>query len=103
MPVNSFLNYAPVSRPCPTCPCRITGWIDRDDPSGKGDYEDNANMPAFGGCTNPCQIICETVVGGIPWNMTGQKVYNDLKHGCYCVNAENPKGCLDYRIRQLCC
>jgi hypothetical protein len=33
-----------------------TKWIDRDDPSGNGDYETVADAVSLGGCSNPIWI-----------------------------------------------
>lgn len=78
-----------------------TIWLDRDDPSGVGDYEDLVN---FGSqvCSNPIAIQCQTTAG-VDWTQTGERYTCTPSVGGVCVNSDQPDGqCMDYRVRFLC-
>ena len=83
-----------------------TGWLDRDDPSAKGDYETVKALLAEGKMQpNPVAIQCRTVAApGAPsvnFNATGQVYSCTVAVGGVCVNAEQKNGeqCLDYKVR----
>ena len=78
-----------------------TAWLNRDLPSGDGDYEDRVN---FGSqvCSNPIAIQCQTTAG-VDWTQTGEVYTCTPAVGGVCVNANQPDGsCMDYRVRFLC-
>lgn len=76
-----------------------TDWMDRDNPSGEGDYEDLASFTDV--CTAPLAIECQTL-DGVGHAQAGQSVTCDTSYGFKCVNAENNNSCLDYRVRFYC-
>ncbi|CAI5782741.1 Uncharacterized protein PODLI_1B026164 [Podarcis lilfordi] len=95
-----------------TCPSNFcsgctTRWFDRDNPSGKGDYELLSNLRSEypgGICDEPLAINVQTV-DGRPAVKTGQRfsVY-DTTRGFACVNTEQVPGqsCLDYVVQFTC-
>ena len=78
-----------------------TAWLNRDAPSGAGDYETRVDfVPAV--CANPIAIQCQTTVG-VDWTQTGEVYSCTPATGGVCVNANQPDGaCMDYRVRFLC-
>jgi hypothetical protein len=80
-----------------------TSWLDRDIPSGTGDWETLVEFVNAGqACPNPIDIQCQTV-DGIDWTQTGQVYTCNASWGGICVNDDQPNGtCLDYRVRFLC-
>ncbi|XP_057175277.1 cell migration-inducing and hyaluronan-binding protein-like [Triplophysa rosa] len=89
-----------------TCLKCTTHWFDRDDPSGKGDYENLSDLlKEYPGliCPNPTGIEVQTV-SGQPASQTGDIFQvNDATGGFACVNADqNGKQCADYRVRFTC-
>lgn len=79
-------------------------WLDRDNPSGVGDFETLADFVVAGmACSFPVGIDCQTL-DGIDWRDTGEKVTCADHLGLTCVNAEQPRGvvCSDYRVRFRC-
>jgi len=77
-----------------------TGWYDRDDASGVGDFETLVDLT--GVCANPVAIDCSTV-GNVDWTDTGETVTCDPAIGLTCVNANQGDGyCLDYKVRFAC-
>ena len=105
----------PISkRPCPDCfvtqvcgPFNWTDWIDRDNPSGTGDWETVSDAVPLGGCPNPIWLECQTLTG-TNWWQTGDVIRYSTNGGCLCVDADQPliagvRKCRnDYRIRMLC-
>lgn len=89
-----------------------TPWLDRDNPSGEGDFEGLGDHQAAGNaCENPVRIQCRTVTGHVPWRATDDTYYCDLRSGDeaapggVCRNAEQTTGdkyCEDYEVRFLC-
>ena len=99
-----------------------TDWLDRDNPSGKGDYE---NISAFladkppvqiCGGNDPVGIKCSTTDGGWSWSSIGkplgappvgapdQDVVCDPLIGFKCINADQSDGkCEDYKVRFQSC
>lgn len=51
-------------------PYRWTNWINRDLPSGVGDWELVSEAVLFGGCKEPLWVECQTTAG-VPWWKTG--------------------------------
>lgn len=68
-----------------------TPWLDRDNPSGKGDYEDTVNL-----LTIQCRIkgTKQNVDQGVP----DAKYHKDPIKGCWCVNRPGDP-CKDIEIR----
>lgn len=89
----------------PACrPGTWTGWLQRDRPSGQGDYETLQDFAAAGqSCPAPAAIECRTV-DGRPWQQTGEVYTCRADLGGVCRNADQPRGrqCSDYRVR-FCC
>ncbi|KAF7230685.1 cartilage intermediate layer protein 2-like [Nothobranchius furzeri] len=101
-----------------------TRWYDRDDPGGRGDWEDlkNLRMENPGKiCLKPSGIDAVTVDGEIPAKETGQYIYYDalkLQYeliyyhlffsystdiGFICRNEDQEfEKCLDYKVRFRC-
>ncbi len=78
-----------------------TAWLDRDDPSGAGDYETRVDFGAAV-CANPIAIQCQTLAG-VDWTQTGEVYSCTAAAGGVCVNSSQPDGaCMDYRVRFLC-
>lgn len=90
---------------------RWTPWLDRDDPSGLGDFETLADFVAAGlACAEPVAIECQTT-GGVSYQQAGQAYTCDVETGGVCSNGDNAtpqslvdvaSGCLDYRVRLRC-
>ncbi len=81
-----------------------TPWLNRDQPSGKGDYETLADFLEAGqACTCPLDIECQTA-DGQDWRETGQVYTCSRTQGGICVNDRQTDGrrCLDYRVRFFC-
>lgn len=78
-----------------------TAWLNRDAPSGNGDYETRADfVPAV--CASPLAIQCQTTAG-VDWTLTGEVYSCTPSVGGVCINANQPDGsCMDYRVRFLC-
>ena len=77
-----------------------TEWLDRDGPGGSGDYETKVNF--VGVCDTPTNIECRVRTTKVSYDGTGQDVTATPSAGCYCLNSNNPEGCLDYEVRFLC-
>jgi hypothetical protein len=65
---------------CPDCfitqycgEYKWTDWINRDGPSGIGDFETVANDLTAGGCASPIWIECKTTTGLFCWQ-TGEVI-----------------------------
>ncbi|XP_067329014.1 uncharacterized protein [Anolis sagrei] len=93
---------------CPPefCAGCTTRWFDRDDPSGKGDYElivDLRKEYPNEICTEPVAITVQTL-DGTPSSQTGQTfAVFSAAEGFACVNAEQGRrSCRDYRVRFTC-
>ncbi|HYI01281.1 choice-of-anchor A family protein [Hyalangium sp.] len=80
-----------------------TEWLNRDYPSGNGDYEDLVNFPYACNGNTPIGIECATLEG-VDWTQTGQVYSCSPTLGGICVNAEQTDGreCLNYHVRFLC-
>merc|ERR1711872_125823 len=109
-------------KPEPTC--KWTNWIDRDNESGKGDYEFDPTMK------NRCKVEkyevtlvsggpVYTNVASVPTNQLSYNPYSSYANGpmVYCVNTKQPRCrtssngwkvgpsppcCMDYKVR-FCC
>jgi hypothetical protein len=103
------------------CPCTWSTWLDRDDPTGKGDYEDLPTLIKEGKikCRRPLAIQCRykdtkqvwgsQVAAYTATNTAGAGYHCETTKGGWCVNAETkPAGseskptCKDSEVR-LCC
>lgn len=80
------------SNNCPDCfitqvcgPFHWTKWINRDRPSGTGDWELVADAVPLGGCKLPIYLECQTT-SGLPWWKTGEVIQFSTAIGCICVN-----------------
>jgi len=80
-----------------------TPFLNRDVPSGNGDFETLADFLAAGlACANPTAIECQTV-NGVDFKAAGQVYTCDPTVGGVCQNANQPNGqCLDYQVRFFC-
>jgi len=77
-----------------------TSWLDRDNPSGNGDYETLTDFINSGqSCENPSKVEWKTVNGE---KFSSQNLHVDKSFGFYCLNSENPSGCKDYEVRFYC-
>ena len=82
--------------------CRWTRWLDRDNPSGFGDYETLADFHPSLVCPNPQSIQCRVKSTRADWQTTGQVYICNNQVGGTCTNSENSSPCLDYEVRFLC-
>lgn len=80
-----------------------TPFLNRDAPSGNGDFEALADFVAAGLVyAHPTAIECQTV-DGIDLRTAGQVYTCDPAIGGACVNADQSNGtCLDYHVRFFC-
>jgi hypothetical protein len=82
-----------------------TGWMNRDDPSGSGDWETLADLRATNNICNgaaPIGIDCRTL-SGVDWRNTGEVYTCDPAQGGICQNNLQTDGsCQDYQVRFLC-
>lgn len=77
-----------------------TDWLNRDYPSGTGDWEVGYSDPCGG--NEPIQIMIETV-NGVPYQDTGETLHVVPSEGAWCINAEQPDGeCENYHVKFLC-
>lgn len=96
---NSACDCAPTVR-CPNW----TGWLDRDNAGGVGDFETLKDFLSTGQvhCNHPIAIQCETL-SGVPWYQAGEVYRCESDVGGVCVNAQQPdRACQDYQVR-FCC
>ena len=56
-----------------------TKWLDRDNPSGTGDYENLVNFPSNQVCPKPVGIECRTTAGA-PYQSTGKHFRYELSN-----------------------
>lgn len=75
-----------------------SGWLDRDNPSGKGDYEDTKSL-----LTQKCRFVAPPNAF-IP---VGNGYHNEAPLGCWCVNEEvlaatgGEETCKDIKIKYI--
>ena len=80
-----------------------TNWLDRDNPSGNGDFETIADFSASQTCPSPIGADCRVKSTLADWTTTGQTYVCNARHGGICWNNRNPGSyCLDYEARFLC-
>ena len=79
-----------------------TKWLNRDSPSGSGDYETLSGFPSWLVCPEPSAILCETTVGESHlW--TGETLTCTPQVGLACTNASQGDGeCENYRVKFYC-
>ena len=70
-----------------------TPWLDRDNPGGKGDYEDTVNLLRI-----QCRI--KGTNQRVATNVPSAGYFKDRVRGCWCVNSKVPNGqCKDIEIK----
>ncbi|NP_001164712.1 oikosin-like protein precursor [Saccoglossus kowalevskii] len=101
-PDNTCLDYK-TRYCCPECNYgKWTGWFDRDDPGGTGDWETTADA-SHEICSAPSAIEAQTL-DGIPAMTTGE-IFSEYSPdvGFVCKIADQPDNtCLDYKTRYCC-
>ena len=82
-------------------PC--TAWLNRDGPSGSGDWETVSEFITAGQvCSNPMGIQCQST-SGVDWTQTGEIYTCTAAAGGICRAQDQADGyCLDYRVRFRC-
>lgn len=118
-PIGIASAQAPACPPGQDCPCVWTAWLDRDDPSGVGDFE---TLPEFikdgKACKRPTAIQCRYKPAGAMWGHQTLPLgpaptpagYNCVAaKGGWCTNTQTkPPGsagkpsCRDSEVR-FCC
>ncbi|CAB4026002.1 Hypothetical predicted protein, partial [Paramuricea clavata] len=86
-----------------------TGWLDRDNPSGTGDWETYRSFkkaPCHPGY-KPIDAKCRVKYGKAPWYKANEEIpaacYRCTPTGFACKNADQPdRRCKDYEIQFLC-
>ncbi|XP_051792632.1 uncharacterized protein si:dkey-205h13.2 isoform X1 [Acanthochromis polyacanthus] len=84
-----------------------TVWFDRDNPSGKGDWETLSDLRKENPgmiCDKPLNIEAQTL-SGLSVGAAGDKIFRyDVVSGFVCVNNQQPgmRMCNDYRVRFYC-
>jgi len=54
-------------------------------------------------CRYPILVDAKVALTNVPHWDSGQILSVSPQGGLKCVNAQNPGGCLDYKVRFLCC
>ena len=82
---------------------KTSQWLDRDDPSGSGDWEQLSDFAQYQvGCTYPIGVNARTTDGVSFWQ-TGEKLTVSSSRGLVCENRlQDDKKCLDYEVRFTC-
>lgn len=85
------------------CDGEWTPWLNRDRPSGVGDFETiEAHFRRGDACFDPTAIQCRTR-DGVDSRSTGEAYRCDLRDGGVCFNQHQRSGrCSDYEVR-FCC
>jgi Mucin-2 protein WxxW repeating region len=92
---------ASLDQPLAECPI-WTPWLNRDLPSGAGDFETRVDFGSQVPCSNPLAIQCQTIAG-VDWTLAGEVYSCTPSVGGFCRNNEQPDGtCMDYQVRFLC-
>ncbi|KAM4750600.1 cartilage intermediate layer protein 1-like [Anableps anableps] len=83
-----------------------TPWLDRDDPSGSGDWEPITDLLTDNPetmCSKPIDMEVMTI-SGLTIKQTKENIYvNDLTHGFGCRNTDQiNRNCSDYKVRFSC-
>lgn len=83
-------------------PLAWTHWLDRDNPSGSGDFEDLKSFPPGAVCKKPTAIKCQAL-DGISHIAAEEVVTCTPAAGFACVNGDQPDGaCEDYHVQFYC-
>ena len=78
-----------------------TAWLNRDAPSGSGDWETRADFA--GVCAAPRAVEGRVAATGVPSWQTGELLQVSAEVGLVCRTADQPDGeCLDYEVRFDC-
>jgi cartilage intermediate layer protein len=107
-----------VCPPGQECPCTWSGWVNRDQPSGQGDYETLPDLIKEGKlkCRRPLAVQCRYTPNGAVWGSqigtgttyppapTAAGYHCETLKGGWCVNKDlKPTGtCKDSEVR-FCC
>ncbi|XP_077363302.1 mucin-5AC-like [Festucalex cinctus] len=90
---------------CESEVCR-TPWLDRDDPSGTGDFETLKDLYVEKPneiCRLPLGIEVQTVAGNTVASTGDVIAFADTTTGFICKNADQKRGrCTDYKVRFIC-
>ena len=97
----------------PECPTAATNswtlWLDRDNPSGIGDYENIEHYFPKGGtaCTDgtqPTAVQCRVHGTHQSWDLLpyADTLYCNLEEGFVCENSKVPGKCPDFEVRFYC-
>ena len=81
-----------------------TGWLNRDNPSGLGDFETLSKFVEAGkACRSPRAIKCKTI-DGRDFTAAHQVYTCNVNRGGICRNSEQRRGerCLNYKVKFLC-
>jgi len=84
-----------------------TPWLDRDNASGSGDYENRSGFTAAQVCSNPtdirARVVGTTKVYTPDATMPDSLAYFSANSGLACVNSSQSDGtCSDYEVKFLC-
>jgi len=83
-----------------------TNWLNRDSPSGKGDYETLNDFNPSLVCDGeiPVAVECRRISDHLYYNETGEVVHASPTVGCWCINSEqvNSSYCSNYEVRFQC-
>ena len=75
-----------------------TDWLDRDDPTGDGDFENRPSFSMDEACADPIAVNARARSSG-----STEVTHLDLYHGFWCLNEEQPnEDCADHEVR-FCC
>lgn len=78
-----------------------TAWLNRDVPSGAGDWETRADFP--GVCATPRAVEGRVAATGVAAWQSGEVLQISPEVGLVCRTADQPDGaCLDYEVRFDC-
>ncbi|MCK5624556.1 hypothetical protein KAI04_01820 [Candidatus Pacearchaeota archaeon] len=81
-----------------------TDWLNRDGPTGSGDWEQlSSHIAEKGICENPIEVECQTITG-LDYSETGEVVSCSVTGGLVCANTNQPDGIcnFDYKVRFNC-
>jgi Mucin-2 protein WxxW repeating region len=89
--------------PPPSPYIRWSGWLNRDTPSGTGDWETLADfLSSQVGCSLPAYIDAKTVAG-VSWQSTGEQLTVSPDAGLVCrLVDQSDRDCQDYQVRFGC-
>ena len=80
-----------------------TVWLDRDDPTDSGDWENREGFQWIGSvvCAEPLALEASVVAGSMGSTAV---THFDTTHGFWCINDEQPKDqdCADFEVKYCC-